>query len=579
MNRYDEDPNSFLLADCGSAYTTVALFDRVGKGFRLVARGKAPTTIGRPWQDIALGIQWATEQITQTTGRSLLTDEGDLITPGQTGGSGVDFFAMTISAARPLKVLVAGLLEDVSVASARRALQSIYTHEVNYLTIDATIDDQRVIKAILDGQPELIFMTGGADGSEPHHMLPLLRSLELSAGLLHGTRYPDILYAGNNRFRERVTNTFSSLSTVHICENVRPSIDVEQLGSARQSLVEILYERKISNLPGIDNLASWANPVIQTTAQSFATMIDYFASLHRSRVLGIDLGSSHVTLASSVWEQESHLYVDSKLGLGEPLVQLLERLEPEEILQWVPVNLDAKELQDFVGNRGLYPHTVAATEDEIYLEQALARFLLKKALERASHSWEWDRKPFARPMPDVLVLRGGILGSAPRPARAVLTVLDSLQPAGVFSLVVDRYDVLPMLGLLATREPAATVQILEGGALLELGWAIAPVGSGPKGQRALRIVVESEDKGQYRIDADFGELIAVPLPSGTSADITLKPERKVDIGRGPGKGRKLTIHGGEVGLIVDMRGRPLRLPEDDQERHELVQQWHWDMGG
>jgi len=59
----------------------------------------------------------------------------------------------------------------------------------------------------------------------------------------------------------------------------------------------------------------------------------------------------------------------------------------------------------------------------------------------------------------------------------------------------------------------------------------------------------------------------------------LKPERKVDVGRGPGKGRKITVQGGAVGLVVDVRGRPLQLPDDEEERRNRVRQWHWDMGG
>jgi hypothetical protein len=236
-------------------------------------------------------------------------------------------------------------------------------------------------------------------------------------------------------------------------------------------------------------------------------------------------------------------------------------------------------LHTFARNKALYNHSVPQLEEEAYLEQALARVMLRLALASARKSWGRDNQASRIVETDLIILRGNALVAAPRPGQTILTVLDALQPTGVFSLAVDRYGVLPMLGLLASDYPAVAVHVLEGGALLELGWVIAPVGHGPKGKRALRVIVESETKGQYRIDAEFGELIAVPLPSGVPAELTLKPERKVDVGRGPGKGRKVTIHGGAVGLVVDMRGRPLELPSDVDERRTLVQQWHWDMGG
>lgn len=578
MNRHGAKPRSFLLADCGSTTTTVALFDRVEDDYRLIARGQAPTTIRQPWQDVLLGIQWATEEITKITGRSLQTEHGELISPEKRDGTGVDFFGLAFSATRPLRVMVAGLLEDVSVASARRALQTIYAQEVACLTPDTATNDQELIQVILQEKPELIFISGGADGSEPYQLLPLLDSLELSIGLVLAARRPDVLYAGNNRLREHVTAAFGGTATVHIADNIRPSVEVEQLGSAQQVLANIFYARKIKGLPGMEGLDSWTNPVVQTSAQGFATMIDYFGALYQSQVYGVDLGSNHVTIAASEQQQSSRLFVSSEFGMGEPLSELLNLVEPSEILQWTPTAPDAADLRDFILNKALYPHTVALTEDEIYLEHALARVILQRALADALRSWG---NSHATPhlAPDLVILRGNTLVSAPRQGQTVLTILDSLQPTGVFSLAVDRYGVLSMLGLLASDAPAVAVQVLEGGALLELGWVIAPVGSGPTGQRALRIVVESEEKDQYRIDAEFGELITVPLPPGASAELTLKPERKVDVGRGPGKGRKIKIHGGAVGLVVDMRGRPLRLPSSTDDRHNMVRQWHWDMGG
>lgn len=579
MNRHGEPPTSFLLADCGSTTTTVALFDRVEGNYRLIARGQAPTTIGRPWDDVFLGIQWATEQITETTGRALLSDQGELIAPEQQNGSGVDFFGLVFSAASPLRVLVAGLLEEVSVASARRALQSFYTQEIACLTPEAEIDKQALIRTIIEDKPEVIFISGGADGSETQQLLPILNSLELAAGLLQGSRSPDILYAGNNQLREHVTTSLGSKLPVHIADNVRPSLDQEQLGSAQAKLADIYYERKIKSLPGINILSSWANPVVQTTAQGFDTMIAYFGALYASRVLGVDLGSNSVTIAVSDPQQQNHLFVGTDFGLGQPLANLLHDVDPGEILQWLPRNVDAVDVHTFVRNKTLYSHSVSQIEEEAYLEQALARVMLRRAFACATKSWGWENRASRIMETDLIILRGNALVSAPRPGQTILTVLDALQPTGVFSLAVDRYGVLPMLGLLASDHPDVAVHVLEGGALLELGWVIAPVGHGPKGKRALRVIVESETKGQYRIDAEFGELIAVPLPSGVPAELTLKPERKVDVGRGPGKGRKVTIHGGAVGLVVDMRGRPLELPSDGDDRRTLIQQWHWDMGG
>lgn len=580
MREPERHSASFLLADCGSTSITVALFGLVEGSYRLIARAMAPATHKAPWHDILLGIQDATERISEVTGWPLLTDDGDIIMPQQQSGAGVDYFGVTVSAAKPLRVFVTGLLEDVSVASARHAIESIYAQEVGAFTLDSAQNAEQQIQAVLESKPELIFISGGTDESSSEQLLQLLEVLELGAGLLQGMRQPDIIYAGNRRLREYVTTTFGPSGTLYVADNVRPSIDVEQLGDARQALAEIYQDRKVGALPGFQQLEAAVNLQIEPTARAFGTMIDYFGALYRSQVLGVDLGSNNIVMAASSEGGQGRLFVRSNLGLGAPLPELLNLVDLEEILRWTPEAFSEAELSDLIYNRSINPQTIAVTEEEIHLEQALARALLRQALEEAGSSWGWT-KPGAPIMPSagLIVLCGNALAAAPRPGQALLTVLDALQPTGVFSVAVDRDGVLPMLGLLAKEEPAAAVQILEGGALFELGWVIAPAGAGVPGERAIRITVESEDKGEYRIDAEFGELIAVPLAPNASAKLSLKPERKVDIGRGPGRGRKITVHGGAVGLVVDVRGRPLLLPQDDEERRNRVRQWHWDMGG
>jgi hypothetical protein len=49
---------------------------------------------------------------------------------------------------------------------------------------------------------------------------------------------------------------------------------------------------------------------------------------------------------------------------------------------------------------------------------------------------------------------------------------------------------------------------------------------------------------------------------------------------GSGKGRPVsyTVSGGEVGLIIDTRGRPLVIPEDDRQRAVKSREWFAALG-
>ena len=159
-----EKQSSFLVADCGTSTTTVALFDSVEGAYRLIARATAPTTTGAPWSNIAAGIKQAIGRISEITGRKLLTEHDELIMPARTTGAGVNHFGATISAAPPLRTLVAGLLEDASVASARNALHTTYAKEIHTFSMSDNLTEEERINIVLQAEPEMILLTGGTDG-------------------------------------------------------------------------------------------------------------------------------------------------------------------------------------------------------------------------------------------------------------------------------------------------------------------------------------------------------------------------------------------------------------------------------
>jgi hypothetical protein len=181
---------------------------------------------------------------------------------------------------------------------------------------------------------------------------------------------------------------------------------------------------------------------------------------------------------------------------------------------------------------------------------------------------------------NLLILRGGVFTNTPRPGQAVLMMLDAIQPAGIFPVVIDRYSLLPATGLLAAHNPQLVVQVLNSGVLEDLGWIIVPTGRAQMGETILNVKLESKTSGgTIQIEVAYGTLEVLPLAPGQSAVLTLEPQRRFDIGAGPGRNRKVTVHGGSVGLIIDARGRPVKLPEDDTERRAQIRQWLWDVGG
>ncbi|MEI2608209.1 MAG: glutamate mutase L [Candidatus Promineifilaceae bacterium] len=566
---------SFLIAEVGHANTTVALFDIAAGVYRLLAQATAPTTAFAPWQDLIRGVQQAIGQIVAATGRKLLLDNGELITPANDEGVGVDYFAATISAAAPLKTFLVGLLDEVSLASAQRAMSQVYATTVDHLSLADTRNEQTQIEALLKHQPDVIFITGGIDGGKTQRLLQLVETVGLSLNLLDGGRKPTLIYAGNVALREEVTALLGSSSTLHVVENVRPTLDIEQTTDAARTLTRLYGELKMAALPGIGSLESWGEIDPVPTAQALAQMLGYFANLYQQQVLVVDIGSETVTLVAANTEH-THVTIQNDLGMGRSVLALQDQVSA--ISQWLTTEMSEEAVRDFLWHKSLYPHSVPMGEDEFYLEQALARVLVQKSVGVAAASWYGDTVTTLPPF-GLLIARGSTLTRVPRPGQTILTLLDALQPVGIFAVASDRYNILPALGVLAHIEPLAVVQTLEGGALLDLGWVVALSGRAQSGQIAMTVQMRSERVGKLDLEVESGTIEVLPLSAGEKAELTLRPTRRFDIGFGPGKGKTITVYGGSVGVVIDARGRPFSLPTDAAARRNMIRQWTWDIGG
>ena len=558
-------PESYLIAEFGSSNTTAVLFDVAAGSYRLLARGSAPTTAAEPWANIMTGLIQAIRQIEEATGRALLNEHEQLITPVRQFGIGVDKFAAITSAAPPLKTLLVGLFDDISVESARHVLHTTYATEIDCFSLNDPRDEGEQFSALINKELDVIFIVGGTDGGAEQRLLHLVDTLQLGMSVLSERQRMFVVYAGNKALREPINTKLKELAHIQMAENVRPDLHTEYLADAA-TIINTLYEDiKVAQLPGAKTVQTWSEQPLVSTVHAFTLITKYFAALHNHSVLGIDVGSNSVTMIRAD-AHAAHVHVRTDLGMGAPLINLLDKVSPADIARWVPNEVTDEEVRDFITYKSLYPQTIPQTEFELYLEQAVARELIRATM------------PPNMPAYAMILVRGSVLTNAPRPGHTVLMLLDALQPTGIFSVALDKHNVLPALGTLASIQPTAVVQALEAGILTDLGWVIVPTGKGQSGQSVVTGVVESETLGQFALDIEHGAIDTTVLASGQVANVTLNPHKHIDIGFGEGKSKKITVRGGAVGLVIDGRGRPLSIPVTE-DRFELLRQWHWDVGG
>jgi len=114
-----------LATDCGSTTTKAILIALTDDGYRLVARGEAPTTVEAPFDDVTVGVRNAVRELEEVTGRRLLDDDQNLIHPQRSETEGVDTYVSTSSAGGGLQMMVMGVVRSMSAESASPGTSSM----------------------------------------------------------------------------------------------------------------------------------------------------------------------------------------------------------------------------------------------------------------------------------------------------------------------------------------------------------------------------------------------------------------------------------------------------------------------
>ncbi len=575
--------DSILAIDIGSVTTRAALFDVVGSRYRFMAAGTAPTTASPPFSDVREGVNRAIYRLQEITGRLLLGSDGGLLIPSQPDGTGLDKLVVTLSAGANIRVVAVGLLENVSLESARNLASTTYATVTETISINDRRKQDERIDAILRARPDLIIVAGGIDGGAEQSVHKLLEAVGLACYLLPRSQRPQVLYAGNSAIQEAVESAIAPITDLHMAPNIRPSIPVEQLTPAQAQLTKIFKTIRSQEMYGVMDFDQWAEGRILPSSTAFGRIIRFLSHIYdpKKGVLGIDIGASAVTVAAAL-KGELTLRVFPQLGLGDAIHQILNYMPIEQISRWLPEDIANDDVRNYLYNKSIYPASLPATREELFIEQAVARQMLRLTTQKTMSTLPPAFKSAGQnilPWVEPILASGSVISHAPTPGQSLLMLLDGLQPAGVTTIVIDQNDLLASLGAAAEANSLLAVQVLESHAFLNLGTVIAPVGIARKGTPILRVRATFENGTETKHEIKFGSIEVIPLPQGQNAQLHLQPLHRFDVGMGgPGRGGRVNVVGGTLGIVIDARGRPIQLPTDLDRRREAMQRWLWTLG-
>ena len=595
-----ETLGAVLVAEVGSLITRVTLVDQVEGESRMVGHAETNSSIEAPYANVLVGILQAAATLAEMTGRQLVRD-GQLLMPQGSERDGGNQVVVTTSAAGTLALVITAIAADISARSAVHASRATYTSLLQVVTLDDAAGQpsvgpaerswiERQVESLLSLRPDTVLIVGGLEQGAVEAVTRLAHIVGLTASSVgvdsSGQQRQEVtarpvLYAGNSTARERVSAALTGRAELSVVDNLRPTLDRANLDPARLQLARLYEKQILPRLPGIGNLRRMSQAPIRTVCEVEGVMTRFLAERTGRRVLTVDVGAS----SSAVYYAAPgrfHPAVLGTLGTAYGLTELLVTPGVAALSRWLPFPIELEALTERLLNRVLRPQMLPVSREDVYIEHALAREALRLTYaalrdETAVADYDW------------LVAGGGVLAHAPQLGLALLTLLDALEPTGehdhpIIDVYLDTLGLLVTGGALAGLNADAAITLIDRDLLsnVPLATVVTLLGDGRVGDAAAEIELSVVGGQAQRVSVRHGEIARLALPQGRYGHLKVRPANGVRVGTAAA-GEVVESDGGDVagsslGVVIDARGRPLRLPDEPQRRQAYLWQWLVSLG-
>ena len=567
-----------LVLDIDDSLTKAVLIDKTEQGYAIKGTSQTSTTVDPPNLDVTIGAEKAAKDLGHSVGKALWAADGPsrglrFLCSSSTGGS--------------LYMMVAGITSMISAESAQRAALGAGALLIDVFSKDYPRPDYEMVERMRSMKPDIFLLAGGTDGGAVQQVLDMARLIKTAdVRPRFGSKYKlPMIYAGNIEIRNQVSETLSEERyATKAVDNVRPAVERENLGPAKEAIYDSFMEHVIVHSPGYSKLVSWVDEPIIPTQAAIGKILYAYALERQVNLLAVDVGGA-TTDVYSIYHSVFNRSLNADIGLTYGISNIAKMAGIEKVMRWIPKEMSEREVRNIIGNM-MVQQPPSLTSDEILVQQAAAREAMRLAVENHkeiasrlkgvsvrrdigdifSQAFE---STYLDMMKTQVVLGRGRVFTQNQTTEATILLLDALQPQGVTEIMIDRLGVMPHLGMLLKESPQGAVQLLSRECLLKLGTCLAPKGRGNRSGVAMWIRMTKADGTTTEDEASFGELRTLALGNGDRARLEVTPRRGLDVGRGNGRRLEVDVVGGELGLIVDARGRPLEVPA---EKH-LLAKW------
>src|SRR5690606_38366272 len=124
----------------------------------------------------------------------------------------------------------------------------------------------------------------------------------------------------------------------------------------------------------------------------------------------------------------------------------------QQITRWLADDLPDDFVLDYLYNKTLLPNTLPSTTQELGIEMAAARQVVRLAVGKSLPMFPANAiYPLTGTVPwfDRILVAGSTLARHPRPEHSLLAVLDAVQPVGIVTIILDQNHLASTLGAAA----------------------------------------------------------------------------------------------------------------------------------
>lgn len=301
------------------------------------------------------------------------------------------------------------------------------------------------------------------------------------------------------------------------------------------------------------------------------------------KTLMIDIGTD---VSSLVYYRDGSFAIkEEKLGLAEGLAPLLHSAsERERMYSYVHLDLDRRDVFDFLADRQLYPARVAGSLNERFVEFAATTAILTRLAQEheryftvTSHE-EKKGSRMAQSSPVGIAVLGGEafwfqtkeINVSHLEGLALLSFLDGANIEGIWRIYLDGNSLTPALGRLK-KEGVVSAAVSR--YIQQLGTAIVLSHAQAEGTQLGTLRFDLGFHSPQELHVVAGQLIRLPFERGQTGKVEMQLHEGVRIAGLDGSlaTPNIEIEGGSLGIVIDARGRPLhsRVPNKETRKRWL----------